>query len=204
MTKCAECGTENKDEAKFCMSCGVAFQSKPGVAQAAPPAPAPPPPPPARKPPAPDPLGLVGLAFLLVILGVVFILNPDVFNQLFGWVREMSAKGVAFRPPEALIGSATLFWALTGVSGFGMAFLRLSVQRLWVRSLADVFSGVAQIVLAALLGLYGAKLMTSSEVIAVEAIAVGILLFVYVAVGLVYGFGRKLPVPGAQAPAARP
>lgn len=201
MKKCPTCETENTDEAKFCMSCGSPYPSTQAAPEPAVPPPPPPPPPPR---PQPDPLGLVGFAFFLVILGVVFITNSQVFNQLFSWLAGMGKQGVAFRPPDGLISSAALFWALAGVSGFGMAFLRLSLQRLWVRALADVFSGVGEIVFAALLTLYGSQLMTSSEVLAVEVIVVGVLLFVYVAVGLVYGFGKRLPTAGARAPLGRP
>lgn len=196
MAKCANCGAENKEGARFCFNCGAAMAA-PSAPGAAPMAAVP------ARPPGPDPLGLAGFALLLVIIGIVFSLNPDALGQFIEWVRHWATEGGPARPPEGLIRSAVLFFILTGVSSFAVAALRLGVSGLWVRALGDGMSGIAQLAFAFLLTLYERRALGGTGVLALEAVVVGILIFLYVAIGLAVGFGRRMPAPREERPVAR-
>lgn len=146
-----------------------------------------------RPSPGPDPLGVAGFALFLVILGIVYAANPGVFGQFLDWSRQWATGGAPSRPPRELIASAALFFGLTGVSSFAIGALRLGTSGLWVRAIGDGMSGVALLALAFLLSLYERRALSGAGVLALEAVVVGLLIFVYVAVGLAVGFGRRLP-----------
>ncbi|MGI0149393.1 MAG: DUF835 domain-containing protein, partial [Thermoplasmata archaeon] len=83
--RCPKCGTENDDQLAFCVYCGSALPGN--LSEVPPPAPmrtAPSSavkqiPPGARGPPErhPDFVGLIGVAFFLLIVGIVFTLNTN-------------------------------------------------------------------------------------------------------------------------------
>ena len=193
MTRCTACGVENAETAKFCFSCGATLTPRAS----------PSPTPRAVSPPRSDPVGLAGFALFLVVAGFVVAGNPGIFAQFLDWVREWVRVGVPLRPPGPLIASAILFFALSGLTGFARAALRLGVSGLWVRAIGDVMSGFASLAFAYLVSRYEAFALSGSGVLSIEAVVVGLLIFAYVAVGLTWGFGRRVGAP-ARRPAARP
>src|SRR5467141_1671368 len=100
--RCPKCGTENDDEVAFCVYCGSLLPDRAGVppSPTAPPAPnrpraLKPLPPVARAFPErrPDFVGLIGVAFFLLIVGIVFTLNTKLLNDFGSWrylLRAMS------------------------------------------------------------------------------------------------------------------
>ena len=151
MPACGRCGADNKPEAKFCAFCAAPMVAPP----APPPAPMPPPPPPwsqdecfgtrEREPSFP---GALSFAFFLIIVGVVFLANPNIFTNFQAWGENMVNVKYIPRPPEALIWSGVLFFAAAGVSDFVTAALRYSMKGRRRKVLGDVFTGIALIVFA--------------------------------------------------------
>ncbi len=123
---CARCGTINKDESQFCLYCGAPLPMRPTEPPrpAAPSPPRPTPPTPRPMPVArarnPDFVGLFGVAFFLLVIGVVFYLNQNLLNEIRRWWDQILAGRIAFRPPEGLIISAAWFWGLLGISIRGL------------------------------------------------------------------------------------
>jgi len=205
MGKCPTCGTENKEDAKFCYSCGMPLAAAPPAPAAA----AAPPPPPTwaagrPRPREPDLLGLIGFAILLLVVAIVIALNPSVFSEFFRWVDRMAREGVASRPPGGLISSAAIFWGLLGLGNFFVAAVRFSARQWRLKILADVLGGVALLSFAYLLILYGDRVITSSLVLAFLAGIVGALIFVYIILGAYWGFARGAPAPAPQRPTTKP
>src|SRR5438132_2897596 len=140
----ARCGTIHKDESQFCLYCGGPLPMRPTE----PPRPAAPSPP-RPTPPTPRPMsvararthdfvGLFGVAFLLLVVGVVFYLNQNLLTEIRRWWDQILAGRLAFRPPEGLIISAAWFWGLLGISGFGIAFLLCAFTRSRIRNFEDI------------------------------------------------------------------
>src|SRR3989449_1361896 len=131
--RCDACGTMNKDTSRFCLYCGAALTTI--GAEAAAPATAPPAPPapvprasPIRpmympRPRTPDYVALFGVAFFLLVLGIVFYLNGNLLTELRRWWDQVVAGRGAVRPPEGGIATAGLFLGRLGVSHFRIAFL---------------------------------------------------------------------------------
>ena len=176
------------------MMCGAALRAEtPPVPPSAPTAPPAPPtqrpwwewsgPPwhvPPQPPHVPDIAGLFSFAMFLMIVAVVFALNPLVFQQFFEWVGQFGRTAGVPRPPEALIGSAALLFAVGGVSGFVAAGLRFFVVNQRWRALGDVLSGTASLALGFLLSAYGNRALSGWAVIALEVAVVALLIFLYV------------------------
>ncbi len=137
--RCDSCGTMNKDTSRFCLYCGAPLTTI--GAETAAPATAPPAPPPSvpranpirplymPRPRTPDYVGLFGVAFFLLVLGIVFYLNGNLLTELRRWWDQVLAGRGAFRPPEGVIVSAGLFWGLLGVSNFVAAGHERVVRR---------------------------------------------------------------------------
>ena len=179
MTRCMRCGAENKSESRFCYSCGsrLLWAARP-----------------------PDPLGLAGFAFFLVIVGIVVSANPNVFSDAVTWFSRWPTTGPLVRPPEPLIGSAVLFFALSGASSLLIALARIAIQRLWIRAVADAFTAVGLLSFAFLVSVYERHALSGPAALGLEAAVIGTLLFVYIAIVAVWGIRRRLPVPEAQHP----
>jgi len=59
------------------------------------------------------------------------------------------------RPPEGLVSSAILFFTLIGLSNFFEAGIKLWITKVMRQVLADILSGVALVLFAYLIHLYG-------------------------------------------------
>jgi uncharacterized membrane protein YfcA len=177
MPTCPKCHRETKEGDKFCINCGASLASE------------------APKPVETrvhvrerdmcfgererDYLGLVSFGFFLLIVGIVFILNPNIVNDFRLWIEKISISHMPRRPPDGLIFSAAIFFGLVGVFDFVMAGIRLAINDKKRRILADILSGIALILFAYLLYLYGGYQLTWQMVLGIEAIACGLLITVY-------------------------
>jgi hypothetical protein len=179
MPTCPKCNAEIKEDDKFCTNCGASL---------------------AAETPKPvetkayvrerdtcfgerererDYLGLVSLGFFLLTLGIVFTLNLNIIEEFRSWVELMSISHMLVRPSPDLINSATYFFGIIGVFNFAMAGIRLASNDIKRRVLSDAFSGIALILFAYLINLYGGYFITWEMVLGLEAIACGLLVTVY-------------------------
>lgn len=179
MATCPNCGAEAKEDDKYCTYCGASLTAEAGEA--------------IRREEKPvrerdecfggraerDYSGLVSFGFFIITAGIIFIMNPGIFSDFGLWIETMVAQEGLVRPPEDLITSATVFFGLIGVSSFVVAGLRLAVGRTWRRALSDALSGVALVLFAYLIHLYGIRSITWQTVFAMEAVAVGLLVVLY-------------------------
>lgn len=203
LMRCDACGTMNKETSRFCLYCGASLTT--AGAETAPVTPSPPapvPPVPRALPPrpgyvarprSPDFVGLFGVAFFFLVLGIVFYLNGNLLTELRRWWDQILAGRAAFRPPEGVIASAGLFWGLLGVSNFGVAFLRWFFTRSRIRTLGALLSGIAMITFSYFLYRYSLRDMSGSLVVGLEAAVIAILLFVYIGLGLYWTTPRWRP-----------
>src|SRR5256885_8788614 len=195
--RCDACGTMNKDTSRFCRYCGAALTTIGAEAAApatAPPAPPAPPAPVPRaspirpmympRPRTPDYVALFGVAFFLLVLGIVFFLNGNLLTELRRWWDQVVAGRGAFRPPEGVIASARLFWGLLGVSNFGIAFLRWFFTRSRIRTLGALLGGIAMVMFSYFLYRYSLRDMSGSFVVALEAGGIAGLPFIHIRPGL--------------------
>ena len=198
--RCPRCGTSNRDESRFCLYCGATL---PGLTTEDAPRPAvtapistplsairviPPPAPRGR---APDFVGLLGVAFFLLVLGVVFYLNQNLLTDLRQWWDQIVTGRLLFRPPEGVISSAIGFWALIGVTNFVVAALRWSLRRTKIHTLGAALGGIGAITFAYLLYRYSLRQLSGSQLVSFEAAVIAILLFVYIGLGLRWTSTRR-------------
>ena len=203
--RCDACGTMNKDTSRFCLYCGASLttigaETAPPTSTPAPPAPTPPIPraAPLRpvyvpRPRYPDYVALFGVAFFLLVLGIVFYLNGNLLTELRRWWDQVLVGRGAFRPPEGVIVSAGLFWGLLGVSNFGIAFLRWLFTRSRIRTLGALLGGIAMVMFSYFLYRYSLRDMSGSIIVALEAGVIAVLLFVYIGAGLYWTTPRYRP-----------
>lgn len=126
-----------------------------------------------------DYLGLVSFGAFILIVGIVFIANPNLVSDFSSWIEQMTGEQHLIRPPEGLVSSAILFFTLIGLSNFFEAGIKLWITKIMRQVLADILSGVALVLFAYLIHLYGSYALTWQMVIAIEAIAVGLLVVLY-------------------------
>lgn len=126
-----------------------------------------------------DYTGLVSFGIFLLIVGIIFIVNTDLFSQLNSWVERMSNAQMLSRPPQEIINSAVLFFALVGVSDFFVSGVRYMVYERKRRALGTAFSGVALIAFSYLIYLYGQHTLAWQLVLAYEIVVIGLLVMVY-------------------------
>lgn len=179
MPTCPKCGTETEKDDEFCRFCGtrlVAETSEPleketsvqerevcfGEGER-------------RK----DYSGLVSFGIFLLIVGVVFLANPNVISNFSSWVEQMTTAKKLSRPTQGLIDSATLFFGLIGLSNFFLAGVRFMVHQRLRRVLTDILSGVALALFSYFIYLYGSHVIAWQMVLAAEAVTVGLLVILY-------------------------
>jgi len=126
-----------------------------------------------------DYLGLVSFGAFILIVGIVFVANPNLVSDFSSWVEQMTDEQHLIRPSEGLVSSAILFFTLIGLSNFFEAGIKLWIVKARRRVLADILSGVALVLFAYLINLYGSYVLTWQMVLAIEAIAVGLLVVLY-------------------------
>src|SRR6266487_1119219 len=134
---------------------------------------------------------LLGVAFFLLVLGVVFYLNQNLLTDLRQWWDQIVAGQLLFRPPEGVISSAVGFWALIGVTNFVVAALRWSLRRTKIHTLGAALGGVGAITFAYLLYRYSLRGLSGSQVVSFEAAVIAIMLFVYIGLGLHWTSTRR-------------
>ena len=203
--KCPSCGTENNPDARFCKSCG-APQVPEVVSPPVPPdAPVPPPPPTVlrhRHQPYEQFLGLLGFAFFLFAVAVVFALNPNLWEGLRQWNQLVTANNtVLIRPPDTVIVSVAWFFAIMGVFEFISAFLRWSLRWLRLRAASRILTGVGDLIFAALLLRYADRAISGAFVITVLVGVFAALLMIYITLGVYWSASRRVPwTPAPQPP----
>ncbi len=148
-------------------------------------------PPPVRRERTPDFVGLLGFAFFLLVLGVVFYLNQNLLTNLRQWWDQILAGRLLFRPPQGVVLSAIGFWALIGVTNFVVAALRWSLRRTKIHTLGAALGGVGAITFAYLLYRYSLRELSGSQVVSFEAAVIAIMLFVYIGLGLHWTSTRR-------------
>src|SRR5207249_9846870 len=152
----------------------------------------------------PDFVGLIGVAFFLLIVGIVFTLNTNLLNDLRFWWDLLVANGLFVRPPDGIIASGTIFFGLLGLSNFLTSGLRWTLDRSRFGALARVLAGVGFISLAFLTWRYSLRAMSGSLVISVWTAILGTFLVIYIAVGLYWVRARRPAPTGARVPTSRP
>ncbi len=148
-------------------------------------------------------MGLLGLAFLLIALSVIFAQNPNLITDIRDWFQLIATRNTVFvRPPEGVITAAAWFFGIMGVFEIAAAGLRVGLRWTRLRVAGRVLSGFGDLVFSALLFLYSAKTISGTFLIAVLAGAVGVLLLVYVTLGMYWASVRGPPYPeGVEPPA---
>jgi len=126
-----------------------------------------------------DYLGLVSFGAFILIVGIVFVANPNLVSDFSSWIEQVTDEQHLIRPSEGLVSSAILFFTLIGLSNFFEAGIKLWIVKARRRVLADILSGVALVLFAYLIHLYGSYALTWQMVIAIEAIVVGLLVVLY-------------------------
>src|SRR5438132_6559593 len=211
--RCPKCGTENDAEVAFCVYCGSLLPDRTGTPPAltAPSAPRTSPalkpnPPVARAFPErrPDFVGLIGVAFFLLIVGIVFTLNTNLLNDLRFWSDLIVANGLFVRPPDGIIPSGITFFRLLGLSNFLTSGLRWILDRSRFGALARVLAGVGFLSLAFLTWRYSMRAISGSLVISIWTAIMGTFLVIYIAVGLYWVRVRRPAPTGARVPTSRP
>lgn len=207
--KCANCGTENNDDARFCKACAAPQTPQASTAPAAPAVPPIPPPPPVplRRPRQPHEefVGLLGFAFFLLAVAVVFSQNPNLFDGIRRWTELASAAGTVFvRPPDAVIVSAAWFFGVMGVFEFVSASIRWSLRWLPLRAASRVLSGIGDLIFAVLLLRYADRAISGSFLIMVLVAVFAALLMLYVTLGIYWSNARVYVGMPAPFPPDRP
>jgi hypothetical protein len=178
MPTCPKCGAEIEKDDLFCRSCGAQLTTEPSKAY--------------EKEThvregdvcfevehRRDYTGLVSFGIFLVIVGIVFIANPNVISSFSSWTEQMAKAKSLLRPPQDLIDSAALFFGLIGLSDFFLAGVRFIAYRVTRRVLSNILSGVALVLFSYLIYLYGRHGLTWQVALATEVVACGLLVIVY-------------------------
>ena len=178
MPYCERCGAEVGEDQRTCPKCGASITT--GVSRR-------------RRDrrvrreddlcfgrePERDPLGILEFGLFLLVVGAVFITNPDILSEMIGWVRAMADLETPLRPTRSILSSATMFFILTGISNLFTAGVRLLMDKVWRRILQDVLSGVGILAFAYLMSLYAKEAMAWTSVLAIGAIVLGALIVLY-------------------------
>lgn len=126
-----------------------------------------------------DYFSILSLGFFLLAIGVVFIVKPNTVFDFSLWVEHMATEKSLARPPDGLIAATALFFGLIALSGFFQALVGPWLNRSKRQILGNALSGIALVLFAYLIHLYGKYLLAWHAVLAFEAIAVGLLVIFY-------------------------
>lgn len=206
--RCPKCGTENNEAVAFCVYCGGALpisrSEAPNEAARTPSTvPTMKPMPPAIRERHPDFVSLIGLAFFLLILGVVFTLNTSLLTDFQLWWDTVRVRGLFTRPPEGIIASGILSFVLLGASNLMTSGLRWLLDRNRFGALARLLAGGGFLALAFLAYEYQARFIPGQRLVSIWTAVLGSLLIIYIALGLYWVRARR-PVPaGVRAPGLR-
>jgi hypothetical protein len=179
---CEKCGGEIGEDEKYCPRCGEPLKPEVRVRRR--------PPRPLRRPreddlcfgagePRGDPLGIVEFGLFIIIVGVVYTLNPQIPGSFISWVETMADSEMLLRPPATLIRSAMTFFGLLGGSNLLTAAIRVYMDKVLRRIAQDVISAMALLALSYFISLYGVGTMAWTSVLALEAIIIGGLVIAY-------------------------
>ncbi|HML02547.1 MAG TPA: zinc ribbon domain-containing protein [Candidatus Bathyarchaeia archaeon] len=131
-----------------------------------------------------DLTGLISFGIFLLIIGVIFVTNPNIGAQLNTWATKMQNTQMLSRPPQEIISSAVLFFAVIGLSELLISGIRsLTYKRRW-RALRTAFSGIALITFSYLIYLYGKRVLGWQIALAYEILVIGLLVILYAIVRL--------------------
>ena len=202
--RCPKCGTENDDEVAFCVYCGSLLPDHASAPTPAAPAPTAPSAASALRPMPAAARALIGVAFFLLILGLVFTLNTNLLNDFRSWWDLIVPGGLFVRPPDGIVRSGLLFFALLALSNFITSGLRWVLDRNRFGALARVLAGLGFVSVAILTWRYSLRAVSGSLVVSIWTAILGVLLVIYIAVGLYWVRTRRPAVPGARAPTSRP
>jgi hypothetical protein len=126
-----------------------------------------------------DYMGLVSFGTFILAVGLVFVINPQLFSDFCLWIEQMRTMENLVRPPRGLIVSAIVFFGLIGLSDFFKAGIRFWIAQSRRQVLADILSGAALTLFAYLIYLYGNYTIGWQMALAIEAVAVGLLVILY-------------------------
>lgn len=195
--KCERCRVENREDARFCMSCGAPLAPEP--AGIPPPPPIVPPPPPRRRHEQ-DRFGIIGLAFFLLAVAVTFAANPNLLADLRLWISNWTTGSPFARPPQGVITSAALFFGVEGVLMFVLTWIRGAFRDRRTRVLGAGLQGIGNLVFAYLLTLYADRAATGGAVVAVLAAVIGTLLAVWIGLGIYWNAWPWMTQEAASVP----
>lgn len=146
----------------------------------------------------------MGLAFFLIALAVAFAQNPNLLEDFRQWSHVASIHNTIFvGPPEGVIVSAAWFFGVLGALELVSAGLRWALRWTHLRAAARALSGAGDLVFAVLLSLYADSAITGAFLITVLAGVVGVLLLIYVTLGIYSATARAVPKPETARPPAR-
>lgn len=131
-----------------------------------------------------DYIGVLSFGIFVIVVGVILITNPNLFSEIGTWVEQMTDKGTVVRPPDGLIFSGAVFFGLMGVSNFIKVALRLAVDSSRRTALSEMHSGVALVCFAYFLHLYSNYGISWQLTLALEIVAIGLLVISYSALRL--------------------
>jgi hypothetical protein len=190
MPTCPKCGAETEKNDEFCRICGTRLVAETGE-------------PVERKRSVQerevcfgegeryrDYSGLVSFGVFLLIVGIIFLTNPNLISDFSSWIERMTTQETLLRPTQGLIDSAALFFALIGISDFFLASVRFMARQRLRRVLSNILSGVALVSFSYFIYLYGRHALTWQMTLAAEAVVCGLLIILYSV--LRYLFPKKL------------
>ncbi|MBS7657231.1 MAG: zinc ribbon domain-containing protein [Candidatus Bathyarchaeia archaeon] len=177
MPYCPRCNAETKEGDKFCVYCGAPLATetlKPAERRSY-----------VRERDTcfgeeeKDYLGLVSLGFFLLAVGITYTLNTNIIEDFRFWIEELSLRKTIVEPPSGLIFSATIFFGSSGIFSFIKAIVRIATNDIKRRILADIFSGLALLLFAYLIKLYGTGALSWQTALGTEIIVCGLLVALY-------------------------
>ena len=190
MPTCPKCGAVTEKNDEFCRVCGARLVGETSESAE-------------KKSPVPerevcfgegeryrDYSGLASFGVFLLMVGIIFLANPNLISDFSSWIERMRTQETLLRPTQGLIDSAALFFALIGISNFFLAGIRFMARQRLRRVLSGILSGVALVSFSYFIYLYGTRALTWQMTLAAEAVVCGLIIILYSV--LRYLFPKKL------------